>query len=183
MAKGRPPDPRRQKAGSGHRPLPGKAAPVEIVPADAFDLSPPQSIPAQAHEIWRRACTELEGKGLREADLPLVEMLVVAAHRNRQARALVAKLDLLVKGVAGPVVNPLLKIEKDTAATYLRLAETLGLSPAARVRLGLMRVAGQSLLVDIAERVARAAATPPVGPRPAPRATRRASPAPAFGVP
>jgi len=158
VAKGRPPNPRREKAGTGHRPLPGKAKPVEIVPADTFDLSPPQSIPAEARELWRRACAELEGKGLLEADLPLVEMLVAAAHRNRQARALVAKLDLLVKGDRGPVVNPLLKVEKDTAATYLRLAETLGLSPAARARLGFLHIAGQSLLVDIAERVARAAA-------------------------
>jgi len=158
MAKGRPPNPRREKAGSGHRALPGKAKPVEILPAPAFDLRPPESIPAEAHELWRVACADLEGKGLREADLPLVEMLVVAAHRNRQARALVAKLDLLVKGVAGPVVNPLLKVEKDTAATYLRLAETLGLSPAARVRLGFLHIAGQSLLAGIAERVARAAA-------------------------
>ena len=76
-------------------------------------------------------------------------------HRNRQARAIVGKIDLLVKGEKGPVVNPLLKVEKDTAATYLRLAETLGLSPAARARLGLMHIAGQSLLVDIAERVRR----------------------------
>lgn len=158
MTRGRKPDPKREKRGTGHRPLPGKATPVEIVPGPGFDLSSPASIPAEAHELWRLACADLEGKGLREADLPLVEMLVVAAHRNRQARALVAKLDLLVKGNRGPVVNPLLKVEKDTAATYLRLAETLGLSPAARVRLGFLHIAGQSLLVGIAERVARAAA-------------------------
>jgi len=158
MTRGRKPDPGREKRGTGHRPLPGKAKPVEILPAYGFDLSPPESIPAEAQEIWRRACAELEGKGLREADLPLIEMLVVAAYRNRQARALVAKLDLLVKGDKGPVVNPLLKVEKDTAATYLRLAETLGLSPAGRARLGFLHIAGQSLLVDIAERVARAAA-------------------------
>lgn len=50
----------------------------------------------------------------------------------------------------------MLKVEKDTAATYLRLAETLGLSPAARARLGFIHIAGQSLLVDIAERVQKA---------------------------
>jgi P27 family predicted phage terminase small subunit len=155
VAKGRPPDPGRAKRGTGHRPLPGKAKPAEVVPTAGLDLTPPPSIPAEAHELWHRACAELAGKGLCEADLPLVEMLVVAAHRNRQARAIVGKIDLLVKGEKGPVVNPLLKVEKDTAATYLRLAETLGLSPAARARLGLMHIAGQSLLVDIAERVRR----------------------------
>lgn len=93
---------------------------------------------------------------LVQADLPLVEMLVMAAHRHRQARAIIGKIDLLVNGERGPMLNPLLRIEKEAAATYLRLAETLGLSPAARARLGLMHIAGQSLLVDIAERVNRA---------------------------
>lgn len=156
MAKGRPPDPRREKRGTGHRPLVGKAKPLEIVPAYGFDLSPPETIPVEAHELWHGACSELIGKGLCAADLPLVEMLVVAAWRNRQARAIVAKVALLIPGTNGPVVNPILKVEKETAATYLRLAETLGLSPAARVRLGLMQIAGQSLLVGIAERVQRA---------------------------
>lgn len=156
MAKGRPPDPKRQKSGTGHRPLPGKKPPVEVVTTTGLQLAPPESVPDEAYELWHRACQELAGQGLRDADLPLVEMLVLAAHRNRQARAVIAKLGLLVKGDKGPVTNPMLKVEKETAATYLRLAETLGLSPAARARLGLMHIAGQSLLVDIAERVGRA---------------------------
>lgn len=64
MTKGHLPDPNREKRGTGHRPLPGKAKPVEIVPAYGFDLSPPESIPADAHEIWHGACSELIGKGL-----------------------------------------------------------------------------------------------------------------------
>lgn len=155
MAKGRPPDPKREKAGTGHRPLPGKLS-TEISPVAPFDVCPPACIPPGAHELWTVACHDLIPKGLSEADLPLIEMMVMAAHRNRQAREIVEKIGVLTKGDKGPVVNPLLKVEKETAATYLRLAETLGLSPAARARLGLLHIAGQSLLVDIAERVFRA---------------------------
>ncbi len=154
--KGRPPDPGREKRGTGHRPLPGKAKPVEVLPARGLELAPPATIPAEAHELWTRAVDELLPRGLNAGDLPLVEMLVVAAHRHRQARAVVDKIGVLAKGDKGPIVNPMLKVEKDTAATYLRLAETLGLSPAARARLGFIHIAGQSLLVDIAERVQKA---------------------------
>lgn len=160
MAKGRPPDQRREKSGTGHRPLPGRKPPVDIVPVVAGEIEPPPSLEEGAHELWHRACKELAGQGLREADLPLVEMMVTAAYRHRQAQAIVAELGLLVKGRSGPVANPMLKVEKETAATYLRLAETLGLSPAARARLGLMHIAGQSLLVDIAEKVRAASRAP-----------------------
>jgi len=161
MTKGRLPDPNRAKRNTGHRPLTGEGKALEILPTAGLELAPPASIPDGAHDTWRLACAELETLGVREADLPLVEMLVIAIHRNRQARAIIAKLDLLVKGDRGPVVNPMLKVEKETAATYLRLCETLGLSPAARARLGLLHVTGQSVLLDIAERVRRAGDAPP----------------------
>ena len=156
MAKGRPPDPRREKRGTGNRPLPGKRH-VEVMPAaPGIDISPPPDIPEAAHELWHRVVAELETMGMHEADLLLVEMLIIAVHRHRQARAAVNKIGILVAGQKRPEVNPLLKVEKDTAHTYVRLCETLGLSPAARARLGLMHIAGQSMLVNIAQEVAKA---------------------------
>jgi len=156
MAKGRPPDPGRAKRGTGHRPLIGPAKSVEVLPTRGLELAPPPTIPEEAHELWDRAIVELAPRGLNAGDLPLVEMLVIAAHRNRQAREIVAQLNMFVEGDKGPVVNPMLKVEKETTATYLRLAETLGLSPASRVRLGLMQIAGESMLVNIAKQVADA---------------------------
>jgi len=156
VAKGRPPDPARAKRETGHRDLVGQRKPVEVLPALPLALDPPATIPDEAHELWTRAVTELQPRGLNAGDLPLVEMLVMAAHRNRQARAVVDRLGVLYRGDKGAAVNPMLRIEKETAATYLRLAETLGLSPAARVRLGLMQIAGQSLLVNIAKQVREA---------------------------
>ena len=118
------------------------------------DVEPPPSLPMAGHELWRVVCGELADRGLTASDLPLVEMLVVSAVRNREARAAVARTGVLLKNPDGRLVaNPMLKVEKETAATYLRLAETLGLSPASRVRLGLMRIAGESMLMSIAKAV------------------------------
>ena len=156
MAKGRPPDPGRARRGTGHRPQAGRGKVLDVLPAEV-DLTPPAELPPGAAELWRRAAAELAPRGLNTGDLPLVEMLVVAAYRHRQARAFIDQIGLLVESKKrGPILNPLLKVEKETAATYLRLAETLGLSPAARVRLGLMEIAGQSILLTIAEQVRRA---------------------------
>ncbi len=164
MAKGRPPDPGRAKRSTGHRPLPGQAK--AMVPALAVGEvaghatpPPPESLPEAARELWRIVCEDLLSRGLREADLPLVEMLCVSLHRCRRARAHIEKYGELVtyRGAARPYANPMLRIERDSALLYLRLAETLGLSPAARVRLGFLQLAGQSLLVGLAERVKKAA--------------------------
>jgi len=121
---------------------------------DVFTQAPPapESLPAGARLVWDVGCAELLPRGLHPSDLPLVEMLAVAIYRHRQAREYIAQTGLLEDG-DGLRANPMLKVEKDTAATYLRLAETLGLTPAARMRLGIMQVAGQSMLVSIAERV------------------------------
>jgi P27 family predicted phage terminase small subunit len=115
------------------------------------------------HALWREVCEELAPRGLRPAHLPLIEMLVTAIVRNREARAKLAEGSAVLvwgdKDNPRFATNPWVKIEKDTAATYLRLAETLGLTPAALARLGLMQVAGQSILVTIAREVAKFAET------------------------
>jgi P27 family predicted phage terminase small subunit len=100
--------------------------------------------------MWRVAVDELCAlRTLHESDLSLVEMMVMAAYRHRQAQAHIEQLGMLVKGSRGPMVNPLLKTERDEAATYLHLAETLGLTPVARLRLGLISLSGQSILAAI----------------------------------
>jgi hypothetical protein len=47
------------------------------------------------------------------------------------------------------MANPAIKVEKDAAATFLRLAEQYGLTLAARLRLGLMQLAGESMLASL----------------------------------
>jgi P27 family predicted phage terminase small subunit len=151
MAKGRPIDPTREKRGTGHRPKPSETAiaVASSAPIACF-ADPPADLAPEAHDMWRVAVEELASlRTLHESDLPLVEMLVSAAYRHRQARAQIDQYGPLVKGKNGPMVNPMLRVEKDMAASYLRLAETLGLTPVARLRLGLITLAGQSILEGI----------------------------------
>lgn len=83
---------------------------------------------------------------MRASFLPAIEAYCMAVYTHAQAAANIAEYGVLVKGTNGPVANPLLKVQKDAAASMLRFAETLGLTPAARIRLGLMEITGMSLL-------------------------------------
>ena len=152
MAKGRPKDPTVAKRGTSHRPAcvrPPTGLAIATTP-ERVALVPPETLPEGARSMWRVAVDELCAlRTLHESDLLLVEMMVMAAYRHRQAQAHIEQLGMLVKGSRGPMLNPLLKTERDEAATYLRLAETLGLTPVARLRLGLISLAGQSILASI----------------------------------
>lgn len=156
---GRPSDPTRRRRKTGNRPMPGDAkASTEVIPIgvvtgdpDAIPsaLDPPEDLPEPVQEIWRRAVAELYPRGLREADLEAIRMMCIAAYRHQEAAAKIDEYGILVTGQRGPMVNPLLKVEKDMAATYLRIAEAYGLTIAARMRLGLMQLAGQSMLQSL----------------------------------
>lgn len=152
MAKGRPVDPTRARRGTGNRPKPGEAKPARV-PASAILVQPvdpfpaPATLPAEAHPVWQSVVTDLGGaNNMRESYLPAVEVYCHAVYVHAQASANIAQYGVLVKGPSGPIANPMLKVQKDAAATMLRYADTLGLTPAARIRLGLMEITGMSLL-------------------------------------
>lgn len=154
MTKGRPADPTRARRQTGNRPKPGEAkiaalpAPTAVVPAELFPA--PADLPAEAAEMYRRVVQELAPRGLREADLEAISMMCHSAWVHYEARRAVAQKGVLVKGPRGnAVVNPLIKVARDEAATYLRLADSFGLTLAARLRLGLMQLAGESILATL----------------------------------
>lgn len=150
MAKGRPVDPTRAKRGTGNRPKPGEAKPVKapplpVAPPEAFP--PPATMPEEVHQVWRAIVADLGGSNhMRPSFLPSLTAYCDAVYVHTQASANIASQGLMVMGANGPIPNPLLKIQKDAAATMLRYAESLGLTPAARIRLGLMEITGMSLL-------------------------------------
>jgi P27 family predicted phage terminase small subunit len=123
--------------------LPGGRAPASTAPA------PPDDLPAAAVPVWEQAVAELEPMGLRPADLEAIRLMCVAACRARQAAASIDQYGLLVKGERGPMVNPMARLERDATMTYLRLAEQFGLTLASRMRLGLMVLAGESLVAEL----------------------------------
>lgn len=157
MTKGRKPDPTRAQRGTGHRPKPGEAKPAKnlvalpvsaVAVADPFP--PPAELPEPVHHVWKAAVADLGGANhMRESFMPALSAYCNAVYVHAQASANIQQYGVLVKGPHGPVANPLLKVQKDAAATMLRMAETLGLTPAARIRVGLMEVTGMSLLAGI----------------------------------
>lgn len=159
MTKGRPADPTRAKRQTGNRPKPGEAkvsttakkaaAVVAAVPAKPALPEPPPDLLPEAQEMYRRVLEELMPRGLREADLEAVAMLCHSASLHYEARRRIAEMGLIIEGPRGPMVNPLVKVARDEAAIYLRLANEFGLTLAARLRLGLMQLAGESIVSSL----------------------------------
>ena len=151
MPRGRPIDPTRTKRSTGHRPKPGEMKPVkELAVLEEPRLpQPPEGLPDPAQVMFRRIVAELQPRGLREADVEAIAMLAHSAWLHTQARREIAETGLMVKGPYGPVINPLIKVARDEAATYLRLSESFGLTIASRLRLGLMQLAGQSMIASL----------------------------------
>jgi P27 family predicted phage terminase small subunit len=156
MAKGRPTDPKRATRKTGNRPLPNEAkkvkpvSPIAIpVPPEAFP--PPATLPSEVHEVWRAVVSDLGGANhMRPSFIPAITAYCEAVYVHAQASANIQQFGILVKGQNGvPIANPLLRVQKDASATMLRYAETLGLTPAARIRLGLMEITGASLLSSL----------------------------------
>jgi P27 family predicted phage terminase small subunit len=129
-------------------------APAPIA-APAGSIEPPADLPALVHDVWRVAVAEMGGnRHLREVDLVQLKVWCEAVYVHAVASANIHRYGVLVKGAAGvPVANPMLKVQKDAAATIRQLSDVLGLSPLSRVHLGLMEIAGQSLVFDLRERL------------------------------
>lgn len=91
---------------------------------------------------------------LRETDIPLIRAYCEAAQAHADASACIADKGVLVLGSTGPIPNPMLRVQKDTAATMRQLSDSLGLNPLARIRGNLMEAATGSIVVDIQKRLA-----------------------------
>jgi len=153
MTRGRKPSPKAKRQGTARQRKSTEIVPVEYSSAfpvkAAAQIDPPPSLPEEARGLWRSMCVEVARHELRAGDLPLVEQLCIAAYRHRQAALYVQKHGLIVDTEFGPVRNPMLALEQQSAHLYLKLAATLGLSPEARIRLDLMQITGQSLLASL----------------------------------
>lgn len=152
------PDPTRARRQTGNRPKPGEAKPSKVVAvvAAAPALPPaPAGVVGEAVPIWDAVVAELWPRGLRESDLEGVRIMVTAAVRHRQAARAVDEFGLIVEGPKGPMVNPAVKVEKDSAGTFIRYAEAFGLSISSRLRLGLLQLAGESILSSLQKDLSR----------------------------
>lgn len=147
-------DPTRARRGTGHRPKPGETRTTDLpVPAvvveDAAAIPVPDDVADDVAAMYRRIVSELAPRGLRDADHDALLMMCHSAHIHAAARRVIAEKGVVVAGPKGPMVNPMIKVARDEAATYLRLANEYGLTLAARLRLGLMQLAGESILASL----------------------------------
>ena len=154
MARGRPRKPAEKR--TGHRAETGKGKVVDLVPtAPALaQHDPPVDLPADAAIAWRLAIADMAGnKALAESDLVQLKCWCEAVHVHEEASAGIHAHGLLVKGPRGTMVNPLIRIQKEAAATIRQIGAELGLSPMARIRGNLMAVASQSMALDVRDRL------------------------------
>lgn len=150
MTKGRPADPTRARRKTGHRPAAGTVKPAALpalVEPQPFQV--PAGLTERGREICQRFIRELEPRGLREADLDALAMLAHSADVHQRAREYVEKYGVIVVLNGRPVVNPAVKVARDEAQNYLRLANEFGLTLSSRLRLGLMQLAGESILQSL----------------------------------
>ena len=153
MVSGRKSDPTRATRGTGNRPLAGEPKPALVAaPLErAISREAPAHLSDAGKAVFSAVVAELESRGLREVDLESVAMLAEAAATHREARKFVAEKGMIVKGPRGPMLNPMLRVARDEANLYLRLANEFGLTVGARLRLGLIQLAGQSILASLNE--------------------------------
>lgn len=158
MTRGRKPDPQRAKRGTGNRPQTGKKT-TKVVPqvlqqslATVIASELPEGLP---REIFKRAVAELSGR-LNDTDLEALRMMAWSLYRHEQAQAHVEEHGLMVETPFGPKVNPMLKVARDEGSFYLKIADQYALTFVARLRAGLLQLAGQSLMKDLHSGMAEA---------------------------
>ena len=143
---------------SGHRPQTGACtSPVvyQAGPPPLADREPPPTMGPVAAYTWTSILSDPTSlRVLRETDLPLVSAYCEAAQVHADASACVADKGVLVLGATGPIPNPMLRVQRDAAATMRQLSDSLGLNPLARIRGNLMEAATGSIVVDIQKRLA-----------------------------
>jgi P27 family predicted phage terminase small subunit len=124
------------------------------VPSDLATREPPPELGDAGADAWRVYLAEMgSNRALREADLILLRALCHAVDAEVSAAANVGEYGSLVKGRSGPVVNPMLRVMKDSTATIRQVTDVLGLNPLARIRGNLMEISGTSMVHDIRERL------------------------------
>lgn len=117
----------------GHRERVNPDEPV----ARAGVPEPPPEMGEMALAVWHRTVAELSTMGvLTPADRDSLAAFCEAVVVHQRACALLARSDVLIRGVEGGLVrNPAVSIARDAATLVRVFAGEFGLTPAARSRL------------------------------------------------
>jgi P27 family predicted phage terminase small subunit len=106
------------------------------------ELAPPAWLTKRQSEIWRSVLSRAPKGILRAIDAELVAAYCELADRQQRAAEAQAKLDageslpLVVRGGAGLVPSPYLRIMNQATLLMVRLQSEFGFTPVGRARLG-----------------------------------------------
>lgn len=145
------PDQSRGKRATGHRPVKS----LTVAEGGSAQLSEAPAAPAALPEgfapIWDAVVADMGGRRqLRPVDLPQVYAYAEAVWLHAEASKELHTSGLFVEGPAGrDVLNPAIHAQAKAAATMLRFAAELGLTPAARIRLAVEEITGMSILAGL----------------------------------
>lgn len=134
-----------------HRPIPAK---VEVAPV-LEDTEPPAELGPAGKTLWREVVAELIKIGMvTTADRPAVILMcrhwehVVGSQRTLEEDGYYSE------GSMGQmVVHPAMRVFLDSSTAYLRFAQHFGLTPSARVKLGLNDAARRTLQADLEDKL------------------------------
>lgn len=105
-------------------------------PKPAVRQAPPTApthLSVEAQGVWKALAADMHRKGvLTTWDLDTFAVYCEAVVVHRQASADITDRGVLVKGERGSVKNPALQVQREAAATLIRAAVELGLTPSAR---------------------------------------------------
>ena len=152
VVKGRRPKPPGQRL--GHR-----ADPHPVLVGGRPDIEefaePPESLPEDAKRFWHEHVPYLASAGLLDrVDTAALEMVATAYARFWQANRVLEEDGLFVEGSRGQTKpHPAVRIEADARDAFIRGCESFGLSPLARVRLGLAELSRRTLSAELADKL------------------------------
>jgi P27 family predicted phage terminase small subunit len=146
----RGPKPKPSDPAKSHRPKPHPVLVGGHPELEEFG-EPPEHLPADAKRFWVQHVPWLTSAGLLDrVDVAALEMLATTYARFWQAKRVVESDGLFVEGSRGQAkISPAVRIEAESRDAFLRLAEQFGLSPLARIRLGLADLTRKSLQQDL----------------------------------
>jgi phage terminase small subunit len=138
--------------------------------ADALPIEPPEDMTAEGQDAWRVLLPDLiASQVFRASDVLMIrelcEMLGAAVQFREELRRLQPQLDEVDRKVTTGELEPLdgarlaeylsgrIKRARTGYLGYMKAAQSLaaefGVSPVARIRLGIMRLQGSSLLAAL----------------------------------
>lgn len=139
------------KGAVSHRPVPVR---VELG-AVLEDERPPRELGRHGRELWRSIVVDLIRLGLvTTADRAAAVAMCGAWERMRRAELVLDEQGFFVPGSMGQMIaHPAVRIASDASAQFRRYAVEFGLTPSARVGLGLQDAARRSIQHDLEERL------------------------------